>query len=246
MQIAVMDRDTMSDDVLGERDVDLRKQYYWPSAKSGQLTAVDLYKNGKIAGTVNLSFAKSPKKPNQAKSMPKGQQAATKWVPSREDPVEPAMVVMKKQNACEDVCGFCCCFAENEVTRAAVPVVSEDRLPDGFRAVGYRVDLQGKWDKRSLAGEETHRLEIKPGDNSLVIGGSVEVPPQYNSRTSPLPFAAPLPFATAPMALPAFEPVGSPLPLALSHNAYLASPLQQNSMMMATPGHFSPSLRYGI
>ena len=240
MQIAVMDRDTTSDDVLGERDVDLRKQYYWPSAKSGELVAVHLYKDGKIAGTVNLSFAKSPKKPNQAKSMPKGQQAATKWVPSiRKDPVEPAKVVMKKQTACEDVCAFCCCcFAENEVTRAAVPVVSEDGLPDGFRAVGYRVDLQGKWDKQILAGEETHRLDIKPGDDSLVIGGSIEVPP--------VPFASPLPFATTSMALPAFEPVGSPLPLALPHNAYLASPLQQNSMMMATPAHFSPPLRYGL
>ncbi len=242
VQIQVMDRDTASDDVLGERDIDLRKQYYWPSANSGQLTAVDMYKNGKIAGTVNLSFAKSPKKPNQAKSMPKEQQATSKWVPSRE---EPAKMVMKKVTPCEEVCGFCCfcCwFAEKEVTRAAVAVVGEDRLPDGFRAVGYRVDLQGKWDKRTLAGEEIHRLDIKPGDNSLVIGGSVEVPPQYNLRTSPLPFVAPLPFATAPMALP----VSSPLPVALPHNAFLASPLQQNSMMMATPGHFSPQLRYGV
>jgi len=238
-----MDRDTVSDDVLGERDVDLRKQYFWPSAESGQPIAVEVYKNGQIAGTVNLCFAKSPKRPGQA-SVPKGTQPATRWVPSKGGPEVTVTPVVTKRNRCDDTCSccsfFCCCCEETVVPRAAVvDKQAEGRMPDGFREVGYRVNLQGKWTKQSLAGEETHHLDIKAGDDSLNIGANVEMPVHYNVRAPPVARGSPLPvnMRASPMA------TGSPLPA-----TYLASPQQRNSMMMGSPqaGHFSPALRYGI
>ena len=112
-------------------------------------------------------------------------------------------------------------------------------MPDGFREVGYRVNLQGKWTKQSLAGEETHHLDIKAGDDSLNIGANVEMPVHYNVRAPPVARGSPLTvnMRASPMA------TGSPLPA-----TYLASPQQRNSMMMGSPqaGHFSPALRYGI
>jgi hypothetical protein len=186
MQIAVMDSDTASDDSMGERDIDLRKQYFWPTADSGQPTAVELYKNGKISGTVYLSFAKSPKKPGQARRP--APNMSSKWVPSQNKTVAaaPVQVQYRKKEPCEEFpcCAVLCgCCLPTPVTRAAVPVGSvgdNGVYPKNFKEVGYRVDLDGKWDRRSLAGEEMHHLDIKPGDDSLAVGAHVEVPVQYH------------------------------------------------------------------
>ena len=246
-QISVLDSDTTSDDVLGERDIDLRKQYYWPSAETGDPIAVDVYKNGIVAGTVNISFSKSPKKPGQAKRMP-ADQASTTWIPKKHnDPPKPVPeVVYRRKKPCESLCCFamcCCCCTETEVTRAAVPVATAAQLPANFREVGYRLDLDGKWDRQNFAAQEVHRLDINV-DNSLTIGARVEVPLAYNISTSPVP-----------------------LPTRVSHAVYssppvrqavYASPQVQNSMTqpaqsvgwaspaLPTGRGLTPKLRFGI
>lgn len=106
--------------------------------------------------------------------------------------------VVTKRNRCDDTCSccsfFCCCCEETVVPRAAVvDKQAEGRMPDGFREVGYRVNLQGKWTKQSLAGEETHHLDIKAGDDSLNIGANVEMPVHYNVRAPPVARGSPLP-----------------------------------------------------
>lgn len=176
LKVSVCDSDTTSDDVLGERDVDLRMQYYWPTADAGQATAIEVYRGGKIAGTVHLSFAKSPKRPgSQQKSPQRALGSQTKWVPERVQKQVARPVVYRKQEPCEELCECCCCCCLPASQPVAVPPAT---YPQGFREIGYRVDLDGQWERRDLAGDETHVLSIEEGAD-MPLKARVEVPVQY-------------------------------------------------------------------
>jgi len=58
-----MDDDTMSDDCLGEREIDLTKQYFSESFDGSvwiQSLMLDLLKDGEVQGSVKLAFCKIP------------------------------------------------------------------------------------------------------------------------------------------------------------------------------------------
>jgi len=177
LKVSVFDSDTTSDDVLGERDIDLRMQYYWPSADEGQATAVEVYRQGKIAGTVFISFAKSPKRPgSKGKSPQRASVNQTKWVPERVQKQVAGPVVYRRKDPCEDICDCCCCCCPAPTQSQTTPTAAT--YPQGFREVGYRVDLDGQWERRQLAGDETHVLSVKDGDD-LPLKARIEVPVKY-------------------------------------------------------------------
>ena len=180
LKVSVLDSDTTSDDVLGERDVDLRMQYYWPSADGGQATAIEMYRKGQITGTVYLSFAKSPKRPGaRAKSPQKAPTPQTKWVPERVQKRVAGPIVYRRREPCEDCCAyFCCCCLPCCLSGSQEQNTAPATYPQGFREIGYRVDLDGQWERRDFVGAETHVLSIE--DNAEgPLKARVEIPMQY-------------------------------------------------------------------
>ena len=238
------DRDTVSDDILGERDVDLRKQYFWPNIENGQPTAIEVYRKGKITGTVFMSFSKSPKSPGHARSRPPTD-TNTRWVAGQKERPQEVVTYIKKK-ACEDCfCSFlCCCSCDDDgpVTRAAELV---ETYPRNFQEVGYRVDVDGRWDthKYSL---EMHHLDLKPGDNFLSVGAHVDGPMQPQPMPVDMYVGPSVQHFMVPQSTMSPQPAAhnSPLPAALQYTAHsYASPQMTNSMSMTQLVYGQPKMQ---
>jgi hypothetical protein len=87
-------------------------------------------------------------------------------------------IVYRRKEPCEDFCAYFCCCLPCCLSGSQKQKAAPATYPQGFREIGYRVDLDGQWERRDLVGAETHVLSIEDRDD-VPLKARVEIPMQY-------------------------------------------------------------------